>query len=291
MISSALNGLKKWQTTRAPRIRAWLAAVLGGNIGWVRGAKHGRVSRPAVAVVGVWDPFLPSHASMLAGLRDHAVTAGLASVAVLIDPAPGAVSGFAARYGAAGWPVYDSVPARVGLMRHLGLDAVLCMRFRQRDFKATAAEFLDAVQARVKLEELWLGAMQLLGPGDQGGPQAVAHYADRHGLRLTMLPRAPVGTYDVRSLLASGRVRDAAGVVGRPPIWRRPPSGALRLSWGPGPYRAVALDRPEAPLDGAELEVVLTARRNGPPTLAWPRPDIRYLAFTSGPADSEAGAS
>jgi hypothetical protein len=267
---------------------AWLCAMLSGNIPWVRGTQYGRVTRPAVAVVGVWDPFLFSHESLLANLRDRASTAGLSSVAVLIDPAPGAFSSFAARYGASGWPVYDSVPTRIGLMRHVGLDAVLRMRFRKRDFDATAAEFLDAVRACINLDELWLGAMQLLGPGSQGGPQAVADYADRHGLRLTMLPRAPVGTYDVRSLLASGRVRDAINVVGRPPTWRRPRSGTLHLSWRPGRYRAIALDKPEGSLDGAELEVALTAHPNALPRLAWPRPDIRYLAFVLGPADTDA---
>jgi FAD synthase len=251
----------------------------------MRAIQHGRVTASAVAVVGVWDPFLSSHRSLLADLRDHALKLGCSSVAVLIDPAPGTVSAFRTQYGTGGWPVYDGVPARIGLMRELGLDSVLCMRFRKRDFDATAAEFLDAVTASVQIEELWLGALQLLGPGSEGAGPAVAAYADRCGFRVTSLPRPPVGTYDVRMLLASGRLGDAIDVVGRPPMWSRPRSGRLRLAWKPGAYRAVALDKPVPLAKGAELDLTLTPQSAGPSALEWPRTDIRYLAFTAGPAD------
>ncbi len=253
----------------------------------MRTTQHGRVDGSAVAVVGVWDPFQPSHKKLLEELRDRAVESGCSSVAVLIDPPPGTFGSFKARYGTGGWPVYDSVRARIRLMRDLGLDAVLRMQFRKRDFDATAAQFLDAVRERVDLEELWLGALQLLGQGTQGAEAAVAEYADRHGIRLTMLPRPPVGAYDVRALLASGRLADAIDVVGRPPIWSRPPSGTLRLSWRPGRYRAVGFERWGMTAQGTELEMTLTAEPGGPAGLIWPDPDIRYLAFTAGPADAE----
>jgi hypothetical protein len=270
------------------RTRPGLRRMLVATFDDVRGVRYGRATGPAVAVVGVWDPFLSSHESLLISLRDRAYEAGLSSVAVLIDPAPGTFSNFAAHYGAFGWPVYDSVPARIELMRHIGLDAVLVMRFSRRDFGATAAEFLDAARAYVDLEELWLGAVQLLGPGSQGGREAVADYAGRHGFRLIILPRPPLGGADVRSLLAAGRVRDATDVVGRPPTWRRPRSGTLRLAWRPGQYRAIAIERPGAPSEGAELGIALTANPNAPASLTWPGSDIRYLAFTAGPADPRA---
>jgi FAD synthase len=235
----------------------------------MRATLHGRVNGSATAVVGVWDPFMPSHKTLLEQLRDRAIESGSSSMAVLIDPLPGSVSGFQVRYGTSGWPVYDSVSARIRLMLDVGLDSVLLMRFRRRDFDATAAYFLDAVRAHVRLEELWLGALQLLGPGAKGAPAAVAEYADLHGFRLTMLPRAPVGTYDVRGLLASGRVVDAIKVVGRPPTWNRPRAVTLQLAWRPGQYRVVVLQRPGAVGDGVEMDVALTAQPRGPAKLIW----------------------
>jgi FAD synthase len=248
---------------------------------------YGRVAGSAVAVVGIWDPLSSAHMSLLTELRDNAAAAGLSSVVVLIDPAPGVFSDFARRYGTGGWPVYDGVTARISLIRQLGVNAVLRMRLRRTDFDATAAQFLDAVRARVELEELWLGATQLLGPGTPGRREAVAEYADDHGFRLSILPRAPVAGHDVRSLLASGRLRQAVEVVGRPPTWRRPRSGALCLAWRPGTYRAIGIDRPVTPARGAAMDIALEARLNAPAMLPWPHPDIHYLAFTSGPADLE----
>lgn len=228
---------------------------------------------------------MPFHQCLVAHLRESSAKAGLSPVAVLIDPAPGAFSGFGARYGIAGWPVYDSVLTRIALMRHRGADAVVRVQFRKSDFEGTASEFLDVIRARVDLEELWLGAMQLLGAGERGDRTAVAEYADRHGIRLRILPRAPVSAYDIRWLLASGRLREAVDVVGRPPTWGRPRSGMLFLSWRPGLYRAHALNTPEGGRGQTELELTLQAQPKGPPTLEWPRRDIRYLAFTAGPAD------
>jgi FAD synthase len=260
----------------------------------MRATQYGRLTGPVITVVGVWDPFLASHRTLLQQLRSRAAARSRSSLAVLIDPPPGAISRFRLRYGTSGWPVYDSVSTRVGFILDAGVDAVLCMRFRRRDFGATAAEFLDAVRARAEVEELWLGAVQQLGPGPPGSRAAVADYAVRHGLRLTMLPAPPLATYDVRHLLASGRLAEAVRVVGHPPIWARPKSAGLRLAWHPGPYRAIPLKQPGpvsagSPLDGAStLQVVIRPQSKGPGKLTWPGPEIRYLAFVSGPCDQAA---
>jgi hypothetical protein len=106
------------------------------------------------------------------------------------------------------------------------------------------------------LEELGLGATQLLGQGHAGAKDAVAAYTDRHGLRLHLLPRPPVAPDDVRRLLAAGRMRDAVRMIERPPIWRRPRSGLLRLAWRPGAYRAIAMSSPTGPPDGADFSAI-----------------------------------
>jgi FAD synthase len=246
---------------------------------------QGHLAKPAITVVGEWDPFLLSHRALLASLCERAAQRACSSLGIVIDPSPGTVSPFRFRYGRYGWPVYDSVSARIGFMRACGLDAVLCVRFRQQDFAAGAAEFLDAVRAQVTLDELWLGALQQLGSGPSGSPAAIAAYATEHAIRLTMLPLPPLGTYDTRSFLATGRLVEAIDVVGRPPIWERPRSGTLRLAWRPGRYRAIALQTLSSRWDGDEITLDLNPDTGGTPQLTWPRRDVRYLAFVSGPAD------
>ena len=246
---------------------------------------HGAVERPAVAVVGVWDPFVASHRELMCALCDHARACQCAAVAVLIDPPPGTVSHVRFRYGTAGWPVYDSVMARVHRIRECGVDAVLRISFAPRDYTGSAARFLDLVGAQVSLAEIWLGALQHLGPGENGSGAAVARYAAAHGLTLTMLPLPPVGGYDVRALLASGRLHDAAAIVGHPPTWSRPPSGTLRLAWAPGDYQVVSW-RPGGVAAAQNTQIVrLAAVRGGPARLEWPDAHIPFLPFVAGPAD------
>jgi FAD synthase len=251
----------------------------------MRATKHGAVDKPAVAVVGVWDPFKGSHRELLENLRNAAAKSGRSSVAVLIDPAPGATSAVMQSYGTNGWPVYDSVAVRVRLIRDLGVDSVLCVRFRIGDFRATAAEFLDTVRMHVPLGELWLGELQMLGPGPPGSRAAIERYADLYGFGLRVLPRAPIDIYDVRFLLASGQVRKAVAQVGRPPTWMRPRSLLLRLAWRPGRYYVNCLELPSSPAEGTPREVSLEIKGRGPACLVWPDSESRYLAFISGPAD------
>jgi FAD synthase len=253
----------------------------------VRVVNHGRRSLArAVAVVGIWDPFTLAHRSLLSQLHDEAVVTQRSSLVVLIDPQPGAYAG-AQRYGTAGWPVYDAVVARISMILDLGIDAVLCVHFRQGDFGASAAEFLDTVRRNVELDELWLGELQMLGPGRSGDQAAVVKYAQLQGFRVTILPRAPLYAYDVRWLLATGQVKKAVEQVQRLPTWQAPRSLTLPLAWRPGPYRAVALDRPGGAQKQPELGLRLEANGTGPPTLQWPDRRIRYLGFISGPADRE----
>ncbi len=251
----------------------------------------GRAPGPAAAVVGVWDPVTPAHAELVGDLVRHARSGGLGAVAVLIDPAPSSAGGFGLRYGTHGWPVYDDVPARISLLGDLGLDAVLVARFAARDFSATAADFLDRLRTTLDLRELWVGAVQNLGPGAAGGTAAITRYAERCGIALHLLGRPPVAPADVRTLLAAGRIVEASAMTTRPPTWRRPASGALTLAWRSGRYRAAALDRPGREPSGPKFDVVLDEREGAPTVLRWPDPRVRYLAFTRGPADLEGRAS
>jgi FAD synthase len=253
----------------------------------VKTALHGSVKADAVAVVGIWDPLRPSQQALLRELCEASRGSARSSVAVVIDPAPGSISAVAQSYGTNGWPVYDSVPVRVRLIRAIGVDAVLCVRFRLQDFTADAATFLDVVRTRVPLSELWLGQMQFLGPGPKGGPGAVRTYLETHDVGLRMLSRPPLYTYDERMLLSQGRLEMAIEQVGHPPTRVRPRSSVLRLAWRAGRYRARPLSSPGGSALDADLDVELVAHRHAQATLIWPDRDIPFLAFVSGPADLE----
>lgn len=239
-----------------------------------------------VAVIGTWDPLTPAHRSLFLRLCRQAHRKTSSSLAILLHPSP-------ARFlqpQAAIWPEYGCLEARIDRLHECGLDAVLVVRFSRHDLEASSASFFDLVGGYTTLTELWLGASQSLGRCEQGSPKAIAALAHRRQIVLQFLPvsRKALAGGRMRQLLGAGRVREVVAEVGFPPVWRRPPSGVIRLSWPPGRYLAVPLTNPRAcamPNDET-LEVELTPGKSLPSRLEWPRHNPSWLAIVAGPADA-----
>ncbi|MGH2589057.1 MAG: hypothetical protein ACRDJE_29385 [Dehalococcoidia bacterium] len=247
---------------------------------------YGRLNAPAVTIVGTWDPFLPNHQELCEALVRDAHARGLAAAAILLHPSPKRFL-----FGAEHAPVYDDIHARIWRMHQCGIDAVLKLRMFNRDIDLGAVEFFDVVTRALEVDELWLGARQSLGRWTAGSQLTITEQAQRHAIRLRILPDPPKDPRpprrSVERLLASGQIAEAIDEVGHPPIWRRPRSGRLHLAWQPGVYETAPLSDLGAPLSGARLRVTLAADKTVP-VLDWPDADARFLAFVSGPSDAAA---
>lgn len=243
---------------------------------------EGQITAPVVAILGVWDPFLPAHRQLFADLCCYARRQMRSSLLMVIDPAP-------SRFlqGAAEWPVYDDHQTLLHLIRPAGFDGILHLRFCKADLQGTASDLFNLVLPLVKLDEFWLGANQSLGQGEGGNHRTVARLAEQHGIQLRRLPEIGVDRLgkDIRRLLKAGCIAEAAALAGRPPVRSRPKSGVLRFAWPSGPYRIVALESPDASLDGYTREVCLQPDPRGGTHLDWPDRSMRYIAFVAGPSD------
>jgi hypothetical protein len=240
----------------------------------------GRLSRPAVAVVGGWDPPLETHEALMRDLAGYGRSNDLSSLAILIDPPPAWYI-----YGPAQCQIYHDVRTRVHLLRACGIDGVMILHFTRQDFDAGVAEFFEALKARVALAELWLGAGQSLGRGPKGNHRAVADQARLLGIDLRVMPEIRMDTLRVRLALEAGRLQEACTLVGRPPLRARPSSGLLRFAWAPGRYRAMALRDPWSGGGSGVVEIELTRGRRGLSYCRWPDPAMPYYAFIAGPGD------
>ena len=241
---------------------------------------HGCITGPAVAVIGVWDPLLPAHRELLERLCSHARQTSQSALAITIDPDP-----VQYLWGPCDLPVYHDVHVRSQQMLRCGLDGVLRVRFARRDIDATAADFFAALDPLVRIAELWLGARQTLGRLEGGNFDAITRLAEARQMCVRRLPPQRLEARQVRDLLRTGHLEEAARVVGAPPIHRRPESGKLRLAWRPGLYQALPLPSPDAALEGVPLTLPLRVRPRARPVLDWPGPHVPYLAFVSGPED------
>jgi FAD synthase len=247
---------------------------------------YGQIERPALAIVGVWDPFLPAHNELFSALIAQATAHSQPSLAILLDPAPQLMM-----YGPSQWPVYNDLGSRAKLMLEMGLDGLLHLDFTRQDLKAGAGDFFEVVLANVPLAELWLGQRQQLGSGEAGGPVAVSGLADRHRIKVERLQEADLGivSRDIRNYLNTGRLQEAHKVVGRPPIFARPEGMRLESGWKPGLYRAKALTHwDSSPLQTPEtglIDLTLEQDQENRRYFQWPDRDIEYLAFVAGPGD------
>lgn len=240
---------------------------------------YGQIENPSVAVIGVWDPMLPLHRDLFAELSEYARSTGKTSLAILLDPDPRALM-----YGVAHWPVYDDVKTRQHLLQAAGIDAILQLEFQPADIETGAAEVLALVTQHVPIVELWLGANQRLGSGDRGSAPTVQRVADQHAIQLRRLPEVahlPQAS-EVRKLLATGRIADAAAIVGRYPQRRRPAAANLQLAWSPGLYE-VDVSRLDLGRDRFTLE--LTKDPSDLATTDWPNPLVTSMTFLAGPRD------
>jgi len=242
----------------------------------------GRIERSVVTVVGVWEPFLAEHQRLLEELADYAAMSGLASLAVMLDPAPSSLV-----LGPTPWPECNDTQTRLRLLERCGLDGVLLVRFTEADLACDAADLFRLLSSQADLSELWLGHGQSFGRGPNGSPEAIARLAADHHVRVKDLPptNAAVQGRKIRRHLAAGRLIDVAQMIGRPPIRSRPTSGCVRVAWLPGRYQAIPLADPAAPTGGPPLDLELCDEGNGYVRFDWPHDDIAYLAFVAGHAD------
>lgn len=226
-----------------------------------------------MAVVGSWDPLLSTHLSLFRRLARYARPRSLASVVIHLEPSP-------ARHlnGPLEWPAYDDVEARLALVATCGVSASLVVAFRKRDLTSGARELLELLAEHIQLRELWLGASQSLGRCGHGSDQAIRQICREHRIKVTRLPPTSLDARGrrVRECLIRGELEQAAGIVGRSPVWSRPRNGVLRLAWRPGRYVAAPLSAPDEE-PGPPFHLHLEGGERTVPKCVWPDPELGWL--------------
>lgn len=240
-------------------------------------------------MVGTWDPVVDAHRELFQRLGRRGKRAKLLPLVIIIHPSPARL----VNPDPSICLEYSDIKSRIALIQECARVNVLVVHFKKRDLDASFSAFLHLVGSHSHLRELWLGASQSLGRGQQGSDVAIRDYTRKHNILLKRLPyvqRSRVGGEALR-LIGEGKVRDATKSAGHAPIWARPRSGVLHVSWPPGEYLVIPVVKPSftaGPATGViplRLSTTITGRRQ---RLDWPRRDVEWLAFLAGPADKKA---
>jgi FAD synthase len=239
-------------------------------------------------MIGVWDPFLPEHESILRELVAAAWASARSPVVLLLDPPPPALM-----RGTGRWPVHLAPEARVELLLETGLEAVAVVRMTRADLDAGAAELLAQLEPVLTLSELWLGARQRLGSLDAGAPETVDRLLMERGIGVRRLPDSDVPAIadEVRYQLSLGRPAAAANLAGRRAVLARPPGGMIRSAWPAGVYQGWAVDDLSSAATPGEgittIEFHLDPEPSGGRQGSWPG-SSQWLIVAAGPGDAAA---
>lgn len=250
---------------------------------------YGNVTRPAQVMAGSWDPILPEHVELIDRLVTDAHKKSMDAAIVMFDPAP---SSFVLQrtHPGATWVTYNDADVNMRIFLQRGVDAVLKISFKEEYLDLGVVELFDSITAHVEVTEFWFGSRQRFGNGPNGSQATLIKFAKEHNIRLRRLANLKLQerSYLVRSQLQGGQLTQAFQVARVPPIRARPQTGKLNLPWTPGTYAAIPLyDLPHQLImkPRTRIFVELEDGKEGA-HLVWPNPEMRYLAFVAGPADT-----
>ena len=242
---------------------------------------HDRAKGPHTALVGEWDPILPSHEQLFRETSKVAMTNGRRLLVITFDPAP-----ISHVLGPRSRPPLDDVATRLLRQSRCGVSTRVTVSMSAVESSHAGAEaLLAALEPWVEISELVLGSRQTLGTAHRGDESAIKAAVAGRGIAVRRLTDAAPRTTaaDARQAVTRGKLDEAARLLGRPLWWARPAAGRLTLPWPSGRYLAVPASEPTTVYSHlAAREVQLHATDEGA-VLTWPG-DLPWLGFLSGPA-------
>ena len=240
----------------------------------------GASDKPALTIVGTWDPFMPYHGDLIRRLAGYSKQVGLSLAPTILIPTSG---------GAIGDSIsYHDVEARIAFHSNCGADRVLLVEFTQDDLNKSAYEFVAVLTQEVNLSELWLGVNQTLGPSAKGTIDVIRECGNKYRFLVKTLPEVAnrLNRLLFQGAMLGGNIQRARELVGSFPILHRPESLVLqRRYWARGLYAAVSLQSPlDEPL-GQRITFTLHDIGLDRVSAMWPQHDSDWLAIVSGPWD------
>lgn len=173
------------------------------------------LERAVAVAVGTFDGVHLGHRRLLESLRAEAKKTALTSVAITFREQPRALINPSARV-----TYLATLDHRVELIREAGVDAVLPVMFDEDLRAQSAKEFLETLRQAANVRLLVVGPSARLGH-DRLTSGQIAPAAEEHGVRVVeaeaaQLDGADVSSSAIRNALATGDVKLAARMLGRP---------------------------------------------------------------------------
>ena len=175
------------------------------------------MTKRSIVTIGVFDGVHIGHQAVIKKVVARAKAAGAASIVVTFDPHPRKVLG-----GMHIAPSLISLKHRVNLIKNLGVDKVVVMRFDKRLSGMSAVDFInDVVLKRFNAKEIFIGEDFCFGRNASVGLSVLKKIGEESGLKVNSVRHIKknghvVSSSFIRRLVMSGKVKEASLFLGRP---------------------------------------------------------------------------
>src|SRR6185437_14361048 len=145
----------------------------------VRSFDEPPIAGPVLLTIGTFDGVHRGHRFLLEQARDRAAEHGFGLVIVTFDPSPAVVL----RPGLRRYQL-TTAERKLHLLGALNPAAIVQVPFTLELSRWSASQFMDALEARMDLRELWLGEDFHFGHGREGGVTMLVERARQSGFSL-----------------------------------------------------------------------------------------------------------
>jgi riboflavin kinase/FMN adenylyltransferase len=176
----------------------------------------GELDRPALLTIGTFDGVHRGHLFLLDQARQRAEEHGYGLVIVTFDPCPAVVL----RPSISNYQL-TSAAQKIRLLQAVSPALVVLLRFTPELSHLTAHQFMDALEARLRLREMWLGEDFHFGRDRSGNLAMLVERGRNSGFGLHVVARrmedqASISSTRIRQTLLEGDVEGAMPLLGRP---------------------------------------------------------------------------
>lgn len=174
------------------------------------------VADSCIATIGNFDGVHLGHQQVLAHLRQSAQAHGLSSTVVLFEPQP-------AEYFQASEkiPRLATLVEKIKILRQIGIDRVLCLRFDEKLANLSANDFIQRVlMENLHIKGLVIGDDFVFGCDKRGGDEFLQQYGVKHNFSIVVVPSykidgVRVSSTLIRNCLEHGDLANATKMLGR----------------------------------------------------------------------------
>lgn len=195
---------------------------------------YGSLTRPALIIIGTWDPFLSDFFTLLDQVNEYCKSNNLETLLVLLEPDPAHLIHNKVL------PIYDCWETRIRFLRAKCIGAVCKFSIKELELRDGVEEIMATFfKQQIKVAELWLYEGQALGRGGKSTGPALTKSCTALGIAVKIMSRElKVIANNAKMLLAESCIEEASSIVGHPPLWQTDNTTKIHIpiGWQTGLY-------------------------------------------------------